>query len=353
MNFALLKHACCDHAQALAHHAAALHQSWRQWSLAALAALSASVACAQPAASTNSALTVADYRTYLPDSHSVPQALQLLAQSFNQTAPGTTTLQVVRNPLSGSPLQQLQALQKNTGEAPTIMLSATSGLAALDPAFALFDRPYAIETAAQAEAFYASEEAAAMLKALHAHGLHGLAWMENGFRIITADRALKQITDFRELQIRTVPVQESQQLFAALGSLPVSLPADQVKHALASGQLQAQESFVSLALQQHAQAFHRHLWLTQHSYGAQVLLINLQVWQALSASEQERLQHAATHAARKQRQHNREADLQALQQLQEQGVQLSQPSLLLLREMKDATRHLREPPKAALRKSSA
>ncbi len=298
------------------------------------------------AADAQHTLTVADYRTYLEASHPVPQALQHFAESYNQDKQGAWQLQRAE-PVPGSPLQQIQAVQQGKPGAPTIMLAAATGLAELDPSFAFFDQPYAIENAEQAEQFYASTQADAMLQRLHQHGLHGLAWMENGWRIVTADRPLRTLDDLQNLRIRTVPTPVSAQLFKALGAHPVSLPAHQVRQSLSKGDLQAQESFVTLALQQKAHEFHKHLWLTQHSYGAQVLVMNLQAWQALSPDEQQRLQAAAVAAAKQQRLHARQADLQALQDMTTVGVQLDVPSNSLQHALKDATRHLRDAPKAA------
>ncbi|WP_455553687.1 TRAP transporter substrate-binding protein DctP [Comamonas kerstersii] len=298
------------------------------------------------AADAQHTLTVADYRSYLEASHPVPQALQHFVEAFNQDQPGTLRLQRTES-VPGAPLQQIQAVQQGKTGAPSIMLAAATGLAELDPGFAFFDQPYAIENAEQAEQFYASAQADAMLQRLHQHGLHGLAWMENGWRIVTADRPLRTLDDLKNLRIRTVPTPVSAQLFTALHATPVSLPANQVRQSLSNGELQAQESFVTLALQQKAHEFHKHVWLTNHSYGAQVLIMNLKAWQALSPEEQHRLQTAAVSAAKQQRIHARQADLQALQDMKALGVQLDVPSNSLQHALKDATRHLRDAPKAA------
>ena len=307
----------------------------------------ATFAITASAADTQQTLSVADYRTYLEASHPVPQALQHLSDSFNTSNSGNWQLQVIRNPVGGTPLQQIQAVQQGAAGAPQIMLAAATGLAELASSFALFDQPYAIANAEQAEQFYASAQADAMLQQLQQHGLHGLAWMENGFRIVTAERPLTQMEDLQGLRIRTVPNALSTQLFAALGATPVSMPAHQVPNALKNGEIQAQESFITLALQQGASALQPHLWLTQHSYGAQVLVMNLQAWQALSAQEQQRLEAAARQAAIQQRQNARQADQQALQRMTEMGMQLHQPSAQLQRTFEDATRHLRTIPLAA------
>ena len=292
-------------------------------------------------------LTVADYRTYLPDTHPVPQALQALAQTVNHQPVLPLPLEVIRNPLQGTPRQQIQALQNGTAQAPNLMLAAASGLAELVPSFSGFDAPYAIQGAEQAEQFYASEAAEQMLRQLHDAGLHGLAWMENGWRVITANRPLDSLQDFHDLRIRTIPIALSQQLFQALGATPVSLPANQVQAALSAGKLPAQESFITQLLQQPLQQYHPHLWLTQHSYGAQVLVMNLKQWQQLSHAQQLHLQTSARTAAAMQRQRMRQFDQLALATLAAQGIQIHQPSGELLQTLKDATRHLRAPHQAA------
>lgn len=293
------------------------------------------------------AMTVSDYRTYLPDTHPVPQALQELVQTVNQKSVLEFPLQVITNPLKGTPRQQIQSVQDGVAKAPTIMLAAASGLADLVPEFAWFDAPYAIQDASQAEQFYSSSAADRLLEQLHSVGLHGLGWMENGWRVITANKALHNIQDFHGLQIRTVPIALSQQLFQALGAVPVSMPADQVQTALRTGKLPAQESFVTQLLQQPLQQYHPHLWLTQHSYGAQVLVMNLKQWQQLSRAQQMHLEQSARAAATKQRQRMRDFDQQALNQLAAQGLHIHQPSGELMQTLLIATGHLRTQHQAA------
>lgn len=290
-------------------------------------------------------LTVADYRNYLPESHPVLQALQQLAYAMTQT--GTHTLKVIPNPLIGSPREQIQALQDNAPQAPTLMVVAASGLAEVESSFSWFDTPYAIKDALQAEEFYISKQAQTMLGSLHQHGLYGLAWMENGFRIITADRPLSSLQDLKGLRIRTVPILESQQLFETLGAQPVRLPAHQVLTALRNGELPAQESFVTQVLQQKIQQYHRHLWLTNHSYGAQLLVMPLAQWKQLPPHVQQYLQTQATKVAQDQRQQMHRFDQQALRQLAAEGMHLEQPSAALMQTLYDATHHLREPHQAA------
>lgn len=290
-------------------------------------------------------MTVADYRTYLPDQHPVPQALQQLAQSFTQSGP--LSLSVVTNPLKGSPRKQLQALLDAAPHAPTLMLVAASGLAEIDPGFAWFDTPYALNRPFQVEQFYVSSAAERLLHSLHKHNLHGLAWMENGFRVITSNRPLNDLKDFEGLHIRTVPIPESQIFFNALLAEPVSLAADQVLGALRAGQLPAQESFVTQVLQQQLHRYHSHLWLSNHSYGAQVLLMNLGNWKKLTADEQQRLQLLAQVVAQEQRTRMREFDQLALKQLSNQGMHIERPSQKLMQTLYDATRHLRAAHQAA------
>lgn len=287
------------------------------------------------------AMTVADYRTYLPDAHPVPQALQELVQAVNQPSVLQRPLEVIANPLKGSPRQQIQSIQDGAAQAPTLMLAAASGLADLIAGYAWFDAPYSIQDPQQAEQFYSSSAAEQLLEQLHSVGLHGLAWMENGWRVITATKPLHHVQDFQGLQIRTVPIALSQQLFQSLGATPVSLPADQVQTALRTGKLPAQESFITQLLQQPLQQYHPHLWLTQHSYGAQVLVMNLKQWQQLSRAQQLHLQTSARAIAAIQRQRMRQFDQQALVDLAAQGIQIHQPSGALMHTLKDATKHLR------------
>lgn len=294
-------------------------------------------------------LSVADYRAYLPPSHSVRQALQAFADAVGRTSQGQMQVAVLPGTIAGTPQQQIEALRQGQPGVPQLMVLAATGLSELEKPLEIFDLPYAVRDEAQVEAIVEGAQGQALLASLQGHGLVGLAWMENGFRqVSTSGAQLATAADFKGLKIRTLPAPASQQAFAAWGAQPVAMAAAQVHAALRSGSVQAQEGFVTQLVQSRLHEVQQHLWLTNHSYGAQALVVRADVWQALDASQKAWLSEAARDAARTQRLRSRTEVREALELLASQGMQIHAVSRATVDALADRTRHLRPQDNARL-----
>lgn len=287
-------------------------------------------------------LSVADYRSYLPPGHSVRQALQDFAGAVARTSQGQVEVAVLPGTIAGNPREQIEALRQAKPGVPQLMLLAATGLSDLERQLEIFDLPYAVRDEAQVEAIVEGAQGQALLASLKAHGLVGLAWMENGFRqVSTAGAQLEHAADFKGLKIRTLPAPASQQAFAAWGAQPVALAAAQVHSALRAGSVQAQEGFVTQLVQSRLYEVQQHLWLTNHSYGAQALVVRADVWQGLNAAQKDVVSEAARAAARMQRSRSRIEVRDALEFLASQGMQIHAVPRETVDALADSTRHLR------------
>ncbi|QXZ08199.1 DctP family TRAP transporter solute-binding subunit [Comamonas sp. Y33R10-2] len=294
-------------------------------------------------AQSTSQLRVADYRAYLPETHSVRQALNSLSMLVNERSSTALQVKVLSGTVPGNPSQQINALQAGEAQTPEIMLVAATGLAELDDSFSLFDLPYALRNSAEVDALIDGSKGEALFKRLEAHGLVGLAWMENGFRVLTtSDQDLVSLQDFHGLKLRSLPVATSVETFKAWGAMPVAIPVSQVREALLSKKIVAQESFITSVQQNKLYEVQNKLWLTNHSYGAQVLVINAKAWSALSTLQQDVLNKAAQQVASQQRIAARKEDAQVLETLKSQGMQIHMVSHELVQKLSDATKNMRE-----------
>ena len=296
---------------------------------------------AQPE-STVQRLSVADYRSYLPESHSVRRALQEYAAEVALRSQGRMIVDVLPGTLAGSPAQQMQKLRQGGSDVPQVMVLAATGLSDLDPPFELFDLPYAVRDDHQFESIVNGVQGKKLLQGLAQHELIGLAWMSNGFRqLSTSSATLESADDLRGLRIRTMPAAASIAAFEAWGAQPEAIAASEVRNALETGRLDAQEGFVSLMLQGRVQEVQKHLWLTHHSFGAQVLVVNQTFWRSLNDAQKAWLQQAATKVAGEQRLRVRDDDLQALNVLEQAGMKIHRLKPEVIDALADATKALR------------
>ncbi|ANY15073.1 hypothetical protein AW878_19685 [Bordetella pseudohinzii] len=287
-------------------------------------------------------LGVADYRSYLPETHSLRMALHAFARQVETNSGGRLHVRVWPGAPAGSPQDQIQALRTAAPGAPDIMVVAATGLAGLSPDFELFDLPYALRDDASVDAIFDGGVGQRLLASLAPAGLVGLGWMENGFRQLSSSQArIQGLADFKGLAVRTLPTAVSTQAFSAWGARPVSLPASGVHAALRSGTVQAQEGFVTQLLDSRLYEVQRHVWLTNHSFGAQVLVMNAAAWRGLSEADARALKEAAIAASREQRAGSRAEARQALAELSSRGMQVHRMPPRTLEDLADATADVR------------
>lgn len=287
-------------------------------------------------------IEVADYRSYLPETHSVRRALHLFAETAQAKSQGQLRIRVLPGTVPGTPMDQIQALREGKEGAPQAMLVAATGLAALQKDFELFDLPYAVQDEKRVDAIVNGEQGREIFSTLPAVGLVGLGWMENGFRqISTAHTQIQAADDLKGMAVRTLPTPTSTAAFDAWGAKAVSIPASKVYESLRAGAVEGQEGFVTQLVQSRLYEVQKHLWLTNHSYGAQILVINADVWQELTPAEQGWLQEAALEASAKQRAWSREEVRQAMSSLESLGMTIHPMAPETIEALANATEILR------------
>ncbi|MFN3788794.1 TRAP transporter substrate-binding protein DctP [Massilia sp.] len=269
-------------------------------------------------------LAIADYRDYLPDDHPVRQGMRHFAQQVASASGGALRVAVRADTVPGTPAQQFAALRAGAPGTPDLMLVAATGLAQLAPDFALLDLPYLVRDEAEADALLDGPFGAALLAQLAQSpgaGLVGLAWWENGFRQITSAGApIRQARALRGLRMRVIDAPVFIESARAMGAEPVPLDYPELREALRTGRVAAQENFVTQILAGGLHEVQSSLTLTKHSYGALVLVAKPAVWRSLEPASRSVLAAAAREAARFQRRAAREQERQAQARLARAGI---------------------------------
>ncbi len=118
------------------------------------------------------------------------------------------------------------------------------------------------------------------------HGLHALAWGENGFRNLTNNvRAVKEPADVHGLKIRTMENPIHIEAFRTLGILPTPMAFTELFTALEQGTVDGEENPIGVILSANFADVQKYLSLTQHIYSPAVILIAPSVWDGLSEEE--------------------------------------------------------------------
>ena len=164
------------------------------------------------------------------------------------------------------------------------------------PEFELFDLPFLFGQVADVRRITQGPLGQRLLERLSRQGLTGLGYFDNGFKQMSANRALLAPADFVGLRMR---VQASRVIAAqmrALGAQPVDLPFSETRRALETGVVDGTENPVSNFWTQGMHEVQSDLSLTEHGYLGYAVVANQRFWFSLSADDRELLGQALREA---------------------------------------------------------
>jgi C4-dicarboxylate-binding protein DctP len=122
-----------------------------------------------------------------------------------------------------------------------------------------------------------------LFKKLEPKGIHGLAYWDNGFHIMSANKPLHSVADFKGLKMR---IQSSKVLDAqmrALGAIPQVMAFSELYQGLQSGVVDGTEGVPSNFFTQKIYEVQKHLTLSNHGHLAYAVIVNKKFWDGLPA----------------------------------------------------------------------
>ena len=164
--------------------------------------------------------------------------------------------------------------------------------------FEVFDLPYIFDDYNELHRVTQGPVGAALLKKLESKGLIGLAYWDNGFKVMSANKAIRVPADYKGLKMR---VQSSKVLgdeMKALGSIPQVMAFSEVYQALQTGVVDGTENPPSNFYTQKMQEVQKFLALTDHGYLGYAVIVNKKFWDGLPADVRTTLESAMKDATK-------------------------------------------------------
>jgi C4-dicarboxylate-binding protein DctP len=164
--------------------------------------------------------------------------------------------------------------------------------------FEVFDLPYIFDDYAELHKVTEGPIGATLFKKLESKGIIGLAYWDNGFKVMSANKPLKKPADFKGLKMR---IQSSKVLEAemrALGALPQVMSFSEVYQALQTGVVDGTENPPSNFYTQKMQEVQKFLTLSDHGYLGYAVIVNKKFWDALPADIRTALEGAMKDATK-------------------------------------------------------
>lgn len=162
-----------------------------------------------------------------------------------------------------------------------IATPSLSKFGAFAPQLQVFDLPFLFKDVEVAHRFQTSETGRRLLEAMRPKGIQGLAYWDNGLRVISANRALRSPQDAAGLKFRIEDSDVIEAQYRMLDALPVKLPFKQVYDALQSGLVDAQENSWSNIVSRRLYKLGQHFTETNHSYQGYMVVTSTKFWDGL------------------------------------------------------------------------
>ena len=135
-----------------------------------------------------------------------------------------------------------------------------------------------------------------LFQKLEAKGITGLAYWDNGFHMVSANRPLLKPSDFEGLKFRISGSKVADQYFRNLGSIPQIMAFSEVYQALQTGVVDGCENTASNYLTQKFHEVQKHITVSYHAHLQYAVIVNSKFWSGLPADVREQLVKAMNEA---------------------------------------------------------
>jgi C4-dicarboxylate-binding protein DctP len=158
--------------------------------------------------------------------------------------------------------------------------------------FEVFDLPYIFDNYDELHKVTSGPVGQGLFKKLESKGLVGLAYWDNGFKDMSANKAIRVPADYKGLKMR---IQSSKVLgdeIKALGAIPQVMAFSEVYQALQTGVVDGTENPPSNFYTQKMNEVQKYLALTDHGYLGYAVIAQKKFWDGLPADIRTALESA-------------------------------------------------------------
>jgi len=206
---------------------------------------------------------------------------QRFKELVEERSKGRIKVEVYPNSQLYKDKEELEALQLGSVQmlAPSLAKFGPLGV----KEFEVFDLPFLFKDDAAFRAVTNGTVGQDLFKKLESKDIKGLAFWDNGFHIMSANKPLHVVADFKGLKMR---IQSSKVLDAqmrALGAIPQVMAFSELYQALQSGVVDGTEGVPSNFWTQKIFEVQKHITLSNHGHLAYALIINKKFYDGLPA----------------------------------------------------------------------
>jgi C4-dicarboxylate-binding protein DctP len=205
------------------------------------------------------------------------------AEKFKQLAEerthGRVKVEIYPNSQLYKDKEELEALQLGAVQmlAPSVSKFGPLGI----KEFEAFDLPYIFPSVEALRRVSDGPIGKSLFKKLEPKGIIGLGYWDNGFSVITANKPIRKLEDFKGLKMRIQSSKVLEATYRSLGSLPQVLAFSEVYQALQTGVVDGGENTPSNIYTQKFHEVQKYLTVSDNTYIGYALIVNKKFWEGL------------------------------------------------------------------------
>jgi C4-dicarboxylate-binding protein DctP len=209
------------------------------------------------------------------------KAAERLRQLVDERSKGRLKIEVFANSQLYKDKEEMEALQLGSVQllAPSLAKFGPLGV----KEFEVFDLPFLFKDDASFRAVTDGPLGKELFAKLESKGIKGLGYWDNGFHIMSANKPLHHVADFKGLKMR---IQSSKVLDAqmrALGAIPQVMDFSELYQALQTGVVDGTEGVPSNFYTQKIYEVQKHITLSNHGHLSYALIVNKKFYDGLPA----------------------------------------------------------------------
>ncbi|RVU12611.1 TRAP transporter substrate-binding protein [Methylobacterium oryzihabitans] len=190
--------------------------------------------------------------------------------------------------------EELEALQLGAVQMLAPSLAKFGPLGAKE--FEVFDLPYILPDKDALRRVTEGPLGKRLFAKLETKGITGLAYWDNGFKIMSANKPLRQPADFRGLKMRIQSSKVLEAQFRALGAIPQVMAFSEVYQGMQTGVVDGSENTPSNMFTQKHHEVQKYATLSDHGYIGYAVITNKKFWDGLPADVRAGLEKAMAEA---------------------------------------------------------
>ncbi|HTS24041.1 MAG TPA: TRAP transporter substrate-binding protein [Casimicrobiaceae bacterium] len=209
------------------------------------------------------------------------QAAERFKQLAEARTGGRVRVEVYPNSTLYKDGEEMEALQLGSVQilAPSMSKFGPMGL----PEFELFDLPYIFPDRAGLRRVLDGDIGRDLLKRLDSKGIVGLGFWDNGFKVMSANRPLHAVADFKGLKMRIKSSKVLDAQMRALGAMPQVMAFSEVYQALQTGVVDGTENSPPNLYTQKMYEVQKYVALSNHGYDGYAVIAGKKFWDGLPA----------------------------------------------------------------------